>query len=121
MDNSTLGTIYTLKHSKKEYDEAVIDYWSEYTDTPAKYYGKEILMDIAVKTIRDYISTADNPSYVLYNLFDCMHFDCKSLWKVDKDFDDRVRNAIWNTLVMSQVKNSDGNYINGFRELDFER
>lgn len=117
MEDSTLGTIYALKHADKSYDEAVIDFWSEYTETPAKYYGKEVLMDIATNAIRDYISTADNPSYVLYMLFDYMHFDCKSLWKVDKDFDDRVRDAIWTTLALTQVRR-DGKYINGFRELD---
>lgn len=118
MKDSTIGTIYALKRSDKPYDEAVIDYWSEYTGTPAKYYGKEILMNIAIDAIRDYISTADNPSFVLYELFEYMHFDCKHLYKIDKEFDDRVREAIWTTLVMTQVRNLDGNYVNGFRKLD---
>lgn len=117
MKDSTIGTIYALKHSSTPYNEAVIDYWSEYTGTPAKYYGKEILMDIAINALRDYISTADNPSYVLWELFNHMHFDCKHLYKVDKEFDDRVRDAIWITLAMTQVRDENG-YVNGFRELN---
>lgn len=117
MEDSTIGTIYALKHNSKPYDEAVINYWSNYTDTPAKYYGKDTLMDIATNTLRDYIKTADNPSYVLWELFNYMHFDCQHLYKVDKEFDDRVRDAIWATLTMTQVRDKNG-YVNGFRELN---
>ena len=120
MKDSTLGTVYALKHGNKELDEVVIDYWSELTGTPAKYYGKEILMDIAIDVLRDYISTADNPSFVLWELFNYMHFDCKSLYKVEKEFDDRVRDAIWTTLVMTQVRDNE-KYVNGFRELEEEK
>ena len=118
MDNSTIKTIYALKNGDKSFDEVVIDYWSEYTGTPAKYYGKQALMDIAVMLIRDYIATADDPSYVLMELFNYMRFDYKHLWKSDKEFDDRVRDAIWTTLVITRVKDGNGNFVNGFRELD---
>lgn len=117
MKNSTLGTIYALKHCETIYDEAVINWWSEYTGTPAKHYTKEHLMDFAVDVIRDYISTADNPSFVLYELFDYMHFDCKHLLKRESEFDDRVRNAIWATLAGTQVRNKNG-FVNGFREME---
>ena len=117
MDNSTLGTIYALKHTNKEYDEAVIDWWSEYTGTPAEHYGEESLTKIAQNVFADYIKTADNPSFEVWNLFDSMRFDYKLLYKPEGSFDKRVRNAIWVALVGTRVRNN-GNYINGFRELE---
>lgn len=117
MDNSTLGTIYALKHATKEYDETVIDYWSELTGTPAKYYGEASLTDIAISCMLDYMETADKPRFVLWCLFNYMHFDYKHLFKSDKDFDARVRDAIWTTLALTQVRDDNG-FINGFRELD---
>lgn len=117
MEDSTLGTIYAIKHSHKDPEEAVIDFWSEYTGTPAQYYHERILMDIAESTFRDFIATADNPSFVMWELFENMRFDCKNFYKSEESFDKRVRNAIWNTFAGLQVRNSDG-YVNGFRELE---
>ena len=117
MTDTTLSTIYAIKHAITGYDEAVIDFWSKYTNTPAKYYGTEQLLDISISTLLDYIETADNPRYVLWCLFQYIHFDCKHLYKNEKSFDDRVRDGIWTTLALTQVKNSDGNFVNGFREM----
>ena len=119
MDNTTLGMIYALKHAKEGYDQAIIDFWSKYTETPKEHYTKEHLMNFAVQAIRDYITPADNPSFVLWELFEHMHFDCKHIIKIDKGFDDRVRDAIWVTLAMTQVR-KDGEYVNGFRDLPEE-
>lgn len=119
MNNTTLGLIYALKQENSSFDDIVINFYSKLCDVDPKYYGKETLMDIATNAIRDYISTADNPSFVLFELFDCMHFDCKHLYKIEKDFDDRVREAIWTTLALTAVKNN-GKYVNGFRDLNEE-
>lgn len=120
MKNSTIRTIYALKKGCKSFDDVVTDYWSEYSGVPAKYYDKRTLMDIAVAILRDYISTADNPSYVLFELFDYMRFDCKHFYNTyeNKEFDDRVRYAIWTTLAMTDVVDENGNFVNGFRELN---
>jgi hypothetical protein len=118
MEDSTLGTIYAIKHnSHKDYEEAVIDFWAEYTGTPAQYYHERILMDIAESTFRDFIATADNPSFVMWELFGHLKFDCKSFIKSEESFDKRVRNAIWKTFAGLQVRDSNG-YINGFREME---
>lgn len=120
MKDSTIGTIYALKKGYKSFDDVVINYWSERSGTPERYYDKRTLMDIAVMVIMDYISTADNPSDVLFELFDYMRFDCKHLYNIyaDKDFDDRVRCAIWTTLAMTTVTDGNGKFVNGFRDLN---
>lgn len=115
MDDATLGLIYSLKENGPN-DEAAIEFYSEYSGTAAKWYNEEILMRIATNAMKDYILTADNPSSVLFTLFECMHFDCTRLKPIDMPFDERVRMAIWNTLCMSRVRNENG-YVNGFREL----
>ena len=117
MKDSTIKRIYALKRADKEYDEAMIDFLSGYTETPAKYFSKETLLSVAIDSILDYIETADNPRFVLWELFQYMHFDCKHLYKIEKSFDDRVKDAIWTTLALTQVKDKDG-FVNGFRELD---
>lgn len=117
MDNSTIGTIYALKHGDKSYDDTVAEYWSDLTGTPIKYYGEMNLTKIAQNVFTDYIKTADNPSYELWNLFDNMRFDYNRLYKCDDSFDKRVRNAIWAALVGTRVRNDNG-FVNGFRELE---
>lgn len=119
MQDSTIGTIYALKHTKIGYDESVIEFWSKYTDTPPNHYRKEQLMDIAIQCILDYIETADNPRFVSWELFQHMRFDCKSIIKNDQSFDDRVRTAIWATLAGVQVRDKNG-FVNGFRDLPEE-
>lgn len=118
MKDVTLSVIYAIKQRQGSYDKAVIDFYSKYSGCDPKWYGKEILMRIAVDTIRDYMSTVDNPSFLLWELFEFMHFDCKRLHPiVGQDFDDRVREAIWTTLEMQQVRDN-GEYVNGFRDLE---
>ena len=116
MEDSTLGTIYALKHTEKDYDKTVIDYWSEYTGTPVSHYEEESLTKIARNVFIDYIQTADNPSCDLENLFSGMPFDYKPFQRKHSTFDKTIRNAIWSALVCTRVR-KDGNYVNGFREL----
>lgn len=120
MEDSTIGTIYALKHVDKSYDDSVIEFWSKYTETPPEYYRTETLMKIAKMVMEDYMNTADNPRLVMYCLLENMRFDCEHLIKEEETFDDRVRRAIWETLTMTKVKDDNGNYVNGFRELEEE-
>lgn len=117
MEKSTIGTIYALKNGNKSFDEVVAEYWSNYTGTPIEYYKERDLMHIVQNVFLDYISTADNPKYEVWNLFNNMWFDCDRLCKCTDDFDKRIRNAIYTTLILTDVM--DGNrFVNGFRELD---
>ena len=116
MYDSTIKTIYALKNSNKSLDEAVIEYWFKYTGVPYKYYIERDLMDIAQNVFLDYISTADNPIFEVWNLFNNMNFDCKTTCKFEGGFDQRIRNAIWMTLFLVKVKDH-GKFVNGFRDI----
>lgn len=39
MDDLTLGLIYAAKHSEKSAKESIIDFLSEYIETPKEYYS----------------------------------------------------------------------------------
>lgn len=117
MLNSTIETIYALKNGDKPFDKAVAEYWSKYSGCPVEYYDERILMRIAQEVFLDYIHTADNPRYEVWNLFENMRFDCNRLYKSEDSFDNRIRNAIWTTLMLTDVRNNDG-FVNGFRELE---
>lgn len=118
MDNSTIRTIYELKKENMSFDDAVAEYWSNYSGTPIECYDEGVLMRIAENVFLDYIGTADNPRYEIWNLFDNMRFDYKRFYKQSEfDFDKRVRYAIWATLANTDVRNN-GEFVNGFRELD---
>ena len=117
MDNSTIGTIYALKNGDKSFDKVVAEYWSNRTGIPVEYYDERTLMDIAQGLFLDYISTADNPRYEIWNLFDNMRFDYRSFCKSEESFDKRVRDAIWTTLMFTDVRDK-GEFVNGFRELN---
>ena len=117
MEDSTIRTIYALKNGDKSFDEVVAEYWSNYTGVPTEYYGENTLMQIAQGVFLDYINTADNPRYEIWNLFDNMRFDYKSICKSEDSFDKRIRNAIWTTLVLTDVRDK-GEFVNGFRELN---
>jgi hypothetical protein len=117
MEKSTIGTIYALKSGDRPFDEVVAEYWSKYTGTPIDGYNERVLMRIVQNVFLDYISTADNPRYEVWNLFENMWFDCNRLCKCTDGFDKRIRNAIYTTLIMTDVRDGEG-FVNGFREAD---
>ncbi len=117
MDNSTIRTIYALKSGDKSFDEVVAEHWSSRTGTPIEYYDERTLMHLAQGLFLDYISTADNPRYEVWNLFENMRFDYRRFCKSEESFDKRVRDAIWTSLVFADVMNK-GEFVNGFRELN---
>lgn len=116
MNKSTIETIYALKSSNKSYDEVITEYWSKHTGVPIEYYKERDLMRIVQSVFLDYISTADNPKYEVWNLFENMWFDCDRLCKCTDDFDKRIRNAIYTTLILTDVRDGHG-YVNGFRDI----
>ena len=116
MKDSTIGTIYALKSGDKSFDEVVTEYWSKYTGTPIEAYNERTLMRIVENVFLDYISKADKPKYEVRKLFENMWFDCDRFCKCTDDFDKRIRNAVYTTLILTDVMDGNG-FVNGFREI----
>ena len=112
MKNSTIRLIYALKNNHKTYDVTVSEYLSDKTGISVEYFNDEVLAKIAQDAFLDYISTADNPRYEVWNLFNNMW-----LFNDNRSFDKRAGNAIWATLALTDVRDRNG-FVNGFRELN---
>ena len=70
MDNLTLGIIYAVKHSGKTAKESIVDFLSEYTATPKEHYSDGELVRIIRDAFVDYLKTADNPAFDVWQYFD---------------------------------------------------
>lgn len=70
MDDLTLGIIDAVKRGKKSGKESIIDFLSEYTGTPKEYYSDGELIRIIRNAFVDYLKTADNPAFEVWQYFD---------------------------------------------------
>ena len=124
MDDLTLGLIYAVKHSGKTAKESIIDFLSEYTGTPKKYYSDSELIRIIRNAFVDYLKTADNPAFEVWQ-----YFDAKRQQENYKDvFPEQYKKyaerdnlldidteAILSAFRLTYVR-KDSKYVNGFRE-----
>lgn len=124
MDNLTLGIIYAVKHSGKTAKESIVDFLSEYTATPKEHYSDNELVRIIRDAFIDYLKTADNPAFDVWQYFDAkrQQENFKDVFPVqqkkyaerDNLFDIDTEGII-SALRLSHVKEN-GNYVNGFRD-----
>lgn len=107
MTDLTIGIIKAIKQSGKVWNRAVAEYMSEHTGTPIEDYTEHYLNTILKEAFLDYIATCDNPVLEVEILIDLMtSYGAGSLGC-----------HLANILGMAQVRDKNGNYINGFREL----
>lgn len=124
MDNLTLGIIYAIKHNGKTAKESIVDFLSEYTATPKEHYSDNELVRIIRDAFIDYLKTADNPAFDVWQYFDAkrQQENFKDVFPVqqkkyaerDNLFDIDTEGII-SALRLSHVKEN-GNYVNGFRD-----
>lgn len=69
MDDLTLGIIDAVKRGKKSGKESIIDFLSEYTGTPKEHYSDSKLIQIIRNAFIDYLKTADNPAFEVWQYF----------------------------------------------------
>ena len=69
MDDLTLGIIYAIKHNGNS-KESIVDFLSEYTGTPKEYYSDGQIKRIMRDRFVDYLKTADDPAYNVWEYFD---------------------------------------------------
>ena len=126
MDNLTLGIIYAVKHSGKTAKESIVDFLSEYTATPKEHYSDGELVRIIRDAFVDYLKTADNPAFDVWQYFDAKRqqenfkdvfpVQQKKYTEQDNLFDIDTEGII-SALRLSHVKEN-GNYLNGLRHCD---
>lgn len=124
MDDLTLGIIDAVKRGKKSGKESIIDFLSEYTGTPKKYYSDSELIRIIRNAFVDYLKTADNPAFEVWQYFDAkrQQENFKDVFpEQHKKYAERDNcmdidtEAILSAFRLTRVQ-KDGKYVNGFRE-----
>lgn len=123
MEDMTLGVIHAIKTGMKSPKENVIDFMSKWSSTDPKYYTDNEVKRILQMVFIDYLKTADNPSFDVYQFFEAKKSmeNYRSVYpKQAKEFAEKMSamdddsEAIMTALRMSAVM-KDGKYINGFK------
>ena len=124
MNDLTLSLIYAVKHSEKSAKESIIDFLSEYTGTPKQYYSDNELVRIIRDSFVDYLKTADNPAFEVWQYFDAkrQQENFKDVFpEQHKKYAERDNcmyidtEAIISAFRLTCVQ-KDGKYVNGFKE-----
>lgn len=124
MNDLTFGLIYAVKHSEKSAKESIIDFLSEYTGTPKQYYSDNELVRIIRDSFVDYLKTADNPAFDVWQYFDAkrQQENFKDVFpEQHKKYAERDNcmdidtEAILSAFRLACVQ-KDGKYVNGFRD-----
>lgn len=133
MEDMTLGIIYTFKNfGTNKAKSVLINFMSEYTNTPKEHYSQQNLIMIIRNAFVDYIRSCDNPGYEIYSYFDVkrqkenlkiynykLYKECQESEDI---FDDDTQ-ALIVTLCNTKVKELDKEtknyrYINGFHDVN---
>lgn len=125
MDDLTLGLIYAMKHnSGNTIKESIVDFLVKYTGTPNEYYTERELVGIIRNAFVDYLKTAENPAFDVWQYFDAKRQaeNFKEIfpkqheqYKERDDCFDIDTEGILSALRLSKVKEN-GKYVNGFRD-----
>lgn len=105
MTDRTLGIIYALKKSKKPWFLTVAKYMSRETGIPIYEYDEPTLNSIMKNVFVSYVKTCDRPETVVSDL----------LYNLGNK-ESSIGSIIANVLINQPVKDSFGNYLNGFRQ-----
>lgn len=124
MDDLTLGIIDAVKRGKKSGKESIIDFLSEYTGTPKEHYSDGELIRIIRNAFVDYLKTADNPAFEVWQYFDAkrQQENFKDVFpEQHKKYAERDNcmdidtEAILSAFRLACVQ-KDGKFVNGFRD-----
>jgi hypothetical protein len=97
-----------IHHEIESRIERVKEYMSDECCCDKECYTDELMESIMVNAMYDYIDTCDKPSTFLRLIVKCIERDLSLMEKICVAF------------TLTQVKRSDGEYINGFKEEFFK-
>lgn len=105
MNDKTLGIIYAIKRSGKQWNEAVSEYMSDYSGCPKEEYSEWELNRIMRIAFIDYLETCDKPYAEVRELLEMM----------DRYSGYSMGHYLANVLGMTKVKEKE-KFVNGFRD-----
>lgn len=111
--------IKALKHgltnddNSKSLRDVAINYLSAWSGTPKEAYNEVNLYSVVLTYFLDYLDTSDTPSVIIRKYLDSQRFRSYLPSEKNKTKVDDMLNALY----LTQVKNKDGEYINGFTEI----
>jgi len=108
MSDRTLGLIYAIKRNDFRWDLAIKYYMSDIADCDFEVYSETDLYQILKEALLDYLKVCDNPSNVVRLLLEAN----------ERDGNSSMAHKIAIILMMQQVKDKNGNFINGFRKIN---
>lgn len=108
MSDRTLGLIYAIKRHDFRWDNAIKYYMSDISGCDFEAYSESDLYEILREALLDYLKVCDNPSDVVRLLLETNEHGGNS----------SMANKIAVVLMIQQVKDKNGNFINGFREFN---
>lgn len=107
MSDRTLNIIHAIKQYSFMWDNAIKYYMSNLTGQDIEDYSESDLYKILKEAFLDYLKTCDNPSYAVRLLLEAN----------ERDGSSSIASKIASVLIIQQVKDKNGNFVNGFREL----
>jgi len=108
-----INKLQSESRENKSLRDIAIDYLCEWSGCDREIYNESNLYDVVLIRFLDYLDTADKPSAVIRKYLDSKRLRSYLLMERNKTkVDDMLT-----TLAMAQVKNKNGNYVNGFTKL----
>lgn len=116
MREETTDLIYAIKKNEQHREklkEIVIDFYSEYSDTPRSEYTDSIVFNLVKTAFLDYLSTADKPEREM-----AAYFNKQALTlQLDPDISlvELEIKCMLTVFLLAQVRDSNKHLVNGFR------
>ena len=110
MEEHVCDFIYSIKlnwYKKVTLKERAVAFLSDYSGIPIQEYDEESLYRCIMGYFLDFIESTNNPIFYMRQYFECK-FPRRA-----SPYDDIE--AMLTVMQMSQVKNSEGEFINGFK------
>ena len=109
MTDLTLGIIYAIKNNPQGHDVGIQKFLHHYYESDYQY-DRDFIDRALRQACSDYITTADDPIEEIHRYF--LNSNIFSLIEISE------YHRMIHFLTFTRVKDGNGNYINGFREME---
>lgn len=120
MEKKTVEMIRFIKHHAGDYPtlrDAAIAYMMQYSGCDRSVYTKDRIEGIVFEIFCDFIDACDKPSVQLRQMMDSFRIQS---YIPEENFN-TVFDYMLSAMMLCRVKDGNGNYVNGFKEEDFQQ